>query len=660
MNPKINFDSQVFPEETRDLDVSVFKEIVDTFSHVKPIFISRGEFNGKKSDFFIKKQEDSNIHHYDLFLPHDLKIYELPAIIKRINTATFSEWEWEDITLKEMPLYESSRELQIKIAIVMKKLLVILQDKEIPKEQREEIQRALRNYYKLYNQIAPKNELAINSEWKWAIKDLEWKINNLKWIISTWETEEYKKFQDRINEIQTRENLAELNDEVSGEFLTHFKESLFEMWVNNIRSWMMMMTSSEERVLNKWFNNWEIILSRVEGEKLEDEEKLLRDSIWIDGKNGFKKRLENARRSKDKKEIEKIEIEAVNKIIFELYKYPYQVTKEENWYKPKRILETKELQCVWFSLLWHTFLSELKIDHKWLSLESHSALEVNIWGVLYYFDPTNSKKIYQIEYWETHWEYYELKFKKEDRLELDGIWLKKKLIALSWDAEKTLYLHILNNKWIQLSESWNHMKAINIFEDAIKSNTNYYSLYLNKWVALAKIWEINKDNELFKKAIEAFDKAISINPYFDSAYINKAGFILKTWNKDDALVIINNALKINPLNDRSNFLKWIILLKTIEYGKATKAFKKAMEINIFNPIYYEYIWESLMKTWKKKSWYLYKYTARMINMIKWNQWFVDMDTHYVKEKWEIKRMLKEGWNLINLKTYLLKIENEEK
>ena len=123
-------------------EYGAFREILWALDHITPEYISREEFNSKKWDFLKENWKDKFWKFYILYLPRDLKIYELPSIILRVNKITF----WED-----MPEYASTKELQIKIVMVVDVLVGRLSWASW--KDRKEIERALKKYYKLYSQL---------------------------------------------------------------------------------------------------------------------------------------------------------------------------------------------------------------------------------------------------------------------------------------------------------------------------------------------------------------------------------------------------------------------------------------------------------------------------------------------------------------------------
>jgi len=236
---------------------------------------------------------------------------------------------------------------------------------------------------------------------------------------------------------------------------------------------------------------WDVIVIRSKADILEEKEKLLRDKINI---KKYKKELIEVRKIWNKEEIIKKEIEASNAIIKELYNnFPYQLTKEDYWYKISKIQQSEELYCVWFSIVWHTFLEELWIKHKWLTIPKHSALEVDIWWKKYLFDATKIWQILEYKYWEKVWIYNKLN--RVWWTEKDDKWNEPKILFQSWNTEKILLSQTYNNKWSSLSKLWkNKISKLYFYtSEILKWEKHYFNiLYRTEKNEIEKIIK-NKD-----------------------------------------------------------------------------------------------------------------------------------------------------------------------
>ncbi len=65
-------DTKVF---ANDLDFKTLENILEVLDHIKPIKISRKEYNAKKWKILEKTGSDKYGNFYNLYLPEDLKVY---------------------------------------------------------------------------------------------------------------------------------------------------------------------------------------------------------------------------------------------------------------------------------------------------------------------------------------------------------------------------------------------------------------------------------------------------------------------------------------------------------------------------------------------------------------------------------------------------------
>ena len=356
----------------------VFKEILDALTFIDPKFISRKKYddlNWKiliKTNFKNKKHNKKSIDRKDyiLYLPEDLNEDDM------IDIYSIIEWKIS----KELILnyWIEEKEASFLTWIEQIKAEIFYAVKNILESTSDERNSYLSELEELYKKIFNWKELPNISEINDFLENLPFKIK----------LEVKKEYITLAKRIQKWEKLPEI---LASEIKLHFEELFFRYWVNNLRFWLKIMTQWEQALLEEW--EWEEIEERY---TLQKEEKLLREKIGIDN---LKAELEKVRKTWDKEKIAEKELDAVNAIIRELHSnFPYQRTKNLYWDKPSKILQTKELFCVWFSIVGHSFLEELWIRHKWLNIETHSALEVNIWWKRYLFSATDQSRIYEFKY----------------------------------------------------------------------------------------------------------------------------------------------------------------------------------------------------------------------------------------------------------------------
>ena len=607
-----------------------FGEILDILDNITPLFIEREEFESMRWEFLVESWEDKFWKKYNLYLPKDLKINETPSIILRVNKITF----WENL-----PEYSSTQELKVKIVDIFDKLL-----KKLNSSNEIEIRKALKKYYLLYEQLFWTSEAN--------------KLNKPEYRSEILSVTDYNWYRGPILKIQTQENLWELLEEVedsmSQELSNHFLETFFENGVNMLRYGLMTLTREEFEEIKLKSETWEeeINTSKVVLENLDIEEQRFRDKIWIDD---LKLELEEARKTNDKELIIKLEKKATNKILETLYTtYPYQFNSDRYWYNPNGILESKEMYCVWFSLVWHSFLSELDIKHNWLNIPIHSALEVFIWGKSYYFDATYSSKIYELKWWKfvkndgRNWTYRKFSISMNE----DINFFIHRNIAISWDPDifffkKVLLPQILNNKWNSLNKKWDYDLWIEVFDIAMNIDSRFAELYSNKWNSLNKKWD-------YDWSIEMIDKAIGINPNFAVFHNNKWAYLFNKWDYDWAIEMYDKVIEINPKFEIAYYNKWISLFHKWDYDWSIEIYDKAIEINPKFKYAYFNKWFSFKKLNRKKESSLNIFVYNLLKNSR--DWIFDFDLLYRKEKKEIRRLFKEKdfeW----IRLYLLSIES---
>ncbi|QYX34281.1 tetratricopeptide repeat protein [Sphaerospermopsis torques-reginae ITEP-024] len=83
--------------------------------------------------------------------------------------------------------------------------------------------------------------------------------------------------------------------------------------------------------------------------------------------------------------------------------------------------------------------------------------------------------------------------------------------------------------------------AIDLYNEAISLNANYYRAYINRGSARANLGDK-------QGAIADYNQAIKINPNNSDAYNNRGGVRYELGNKQGAIQDFNQAIKINPNN----------------------------------------------------------------------------------------------------------------
>jgi len=596
---------------------SAFSEILDTLDHLSPKYISRREYNNKKWNFIEKNWKDRIADKYILYLPVDLKIHELPSIILRVNKLTF----WDDL-----PEYASTNELKVKITMTIDFLL----SKNLKNNKVD--QKAIKKYIKLYSQLF----------WKEEANKLN-KVEYRNSIIQISNNDRYKSYEQKLISIGTKENLSNLLDETEQLFVKeldiHFWETFFERWINMLRMGMKTYTqkehyytSSKKEALDmrneaaeiwaysytvnpktrefekeKIIKNTEILVLREKIDNLDDEERFLRDKMQIDA---IKALLNEYRDNWDIDKINELELFASNRVLETLYEYPYKLLDSDWGYKPSNILSNKEVYCVWFSLLWHSFLSELWIKHKWLIIPNHSALEVIIWWKSYYFDWSFSEKITAMP---------EMSWSRTDNKKF-----KYWNIIREWksgDPEKILMQSIYNNLSINLSKKRKYEEYLVVINKEINLYPNEIENYKTKSLILRllnkledslivsnQILEIepNKiDNykdkidiliklDKLEEALIVSNQILEIEPSKINNYVMNVKILHNLNRNEEVLILSNKVLEIDPNNIKFVYYKSTALLKLSQYSEAMQLSNIVIDKNPNNIWWYYVKWYSLI------------------------------------------------------------------
>lgn len=184
-----------------DVGLGLFKEWASFTTFITPVVVQRSVFDEYQWKFLIKKNSTNAAgkQEYILYLPDSMKIYELPAIIKKVNELTFGE---------HMPNYASTIEIQHKIAHTVQYLSSIKNESNAA-----DVEIAIKKYKELFSQYFPD-------------KDIE-KIDIQKNID--------QEYFDEIKKIWSHTDVVNAVEEVVIESLyKHLFESFFEQWADMV------------------------------------------------------------------------------------------------------------------------------------------------------------------------------------------------------------------------------------------------------------------------------------------------------------------------------------------------------------------------------------------------------------------------------------------
>lgn len=339
----------------------------------------------------------------------------------------------------------------------------------------------------------------------------------------------------------------------------------------------------------------------------------MREKIAIET---LKQELNEVRKTGKQKVIQSVELKIVNKIMYVLYEYPYQVTENHFWFQPSKIMEHKEIYCTWLCLMAHAFLSELWIEHYGLTIYEHSALEVVIGKKRYYCDVTAWDKLLLMNNIEKVWEIEKVEMKD---FEDSTIYFQRN------STEETLLSHICSNIWTKLYNDWKFEQSIKIFQKSLDLNpwdSNTYRYLANSMRELKyykesepffqisidihpfeydtynNYWVLLNVLKRYEEAIKKFDTAISIHPKDPDWYLNKWKSLFYLEKYPEAISCIQKVIKLNreisePYNDLG-----LVYIKMKKMNEAFQAFDTAIRMSPTDSYYYFNKWLAFEEVWK--------------------------------------------------------------
>jgi hypothetical protein len=350
---KIILDTEVFQDEKARLS---FDALLQSLANVHPKFIDRALFNRKRGNIIEQKGIQNWIPTFHLYLPLDVTHAELASITKRLAKI-------------DPKSFDQHREALRKSIVWLYHALLRGNNKNIVPNEKDK-NALLKKYFLLYQ------ELFWDAEAK-QLKSPEYRKSVLWEIYDTYEESKLE-----ISESTTLD-LQMLQMDVVGKIRDFLELSLFNKGVDLLR-WNMMTLARSESDEAKREKCGDQVIVLTPPEELKTESELLRKRMDIDA---WKEKLSKTRSSGSPQEIIQMEILVSNVILESLRTYTYQYRKSWEWFKPMGVLESKQVQCVGFAILWHAFFTELWIKHVVWNIPGHTMLILTIGGVTHLFDP---------------------------------------------------------------------------------------------------------------------------------------------------------------------------------------------------------------------------------------------------------------------------------
>lgn len=306
-------------------ELQLFQELLKDNSFIHPMFVARDVFNGMKWDFFIKTGQSGNDlekkYAYDLYLPNNLKIWELAGIVKKLNALIYGG---------TIPDCAFSQTLKKDIEAVISYLISLRSSAN-----HKEVKKAISKYCNLLQQYYPDEPLDSLSAYQtlWDDEMIWW----IQWIDTGTIDLSVQKTDQLVSESIYRDLFLSIF-EYGSEMLADIHGLETNLWVDNLAK--KLNTVKKQKNITNTSNLEKQILQTV--------------LAWIakldlrDGEN-------------------------------------MNVTSVAAGSAPSTILGNDQILCVWNAILLHSILQRLWIKHYGLDLKGHSAIMVELSnGQLYY------------------------------------------------------------------------------------------------------------------------------------------------------------------------------------------------------------------------------------------------------------------------------------
>lgn len=543
--------------------------------NVKIQFISREEFT-KFSWNFLK---DSWNWTKTLYLPSDLKHWELPAIIKKINllTPNVANQSTEEVWF--------AIKMAISRTIKLKDKLIINQN---------DYEKTIKKYIALYQSYFPEDKITNFSDPDFVEK-LALEVKKREYHQSI----DYEKsYKDALQTIKTEEeldrqnslsdqmfSLQDIDSALARELGLNLTTVIAEVWRENILNNLKTVTKKDyqdtfDKAKKEWnkietdskwktniFSHNNLESFSVEETKIilnEPIENLNNDNIFLKNKlrlEDFKTKIYEAKTKLNIDNVSTLEKEFVELLVKEIFKYERN-TMKWSWKtsSPNEIIKNKKAICAWKTFISDSFLEKLWIKHYTLEIpvdmwfHSASIIQLANWKE-YCIDPTSYNTIWNIiNKKDLDWIYTEI--------EVD-FWLKiEKFKVSKISPERWIISQVISNNGSPI-DPFNYKKSL---------------LFNNNNIALINIWNYYSNIENYEEAVKYYKKALNWDP--KNSLIQKPLIISlsKLWKNDEVIEYYKKFLE-NDMNN-VNILDWIawFLKKIGKYKESIPYYEKILEL----------------------------------------------------------------------------------
>jgi len=538
-------------EQTNFLDEEkLFKERWENIGiHLNVAFVKRELFNKKKWIFLVEnkaetidKQKDGEVAQpasYTLYLPDNLKVYEIPKIIKKLNSETFKG---------ELPKRAANYETQV---YILQTFIFLYENKD--KYDNKSYKKALKNYYQFFvtyfwDEKTPwlksieniKNLLLRVYEEQALSKQNKDDISSLKREIKNSYSSRMANYN--IN-LENTKSIKEVHGVFADKLKTLMEEAVLEYGTKKLSDYMTIFTQQDyEDAKLKDDKNLRLKTSK---ESLGKAEEKIKKAVNFENAKAALKKL---RESWDEDKISSKELEIMTLLIQEVYKFP----RLRYTYHLDKILDDNYTQCLLKTILSHVFLQELGIIHTTLDIKQHIAIIAYTQdGKKYYFDAEFNKKLINLDkakYIKKNWDYTILS--DFEIWDYDTSWSvdNNRIFAFrESNPEEGILSALFFNRGnaVETPNGWQFISELKKSISLDPKNCHVHNALAKNYILLG----------LLKKAQYHVDKSLESNPRFAWAYLTQAKIYIKTGKYDKALEQINISQKIDTHDYTVDLLK---------------------------------------------------------------------------------------------------------
>lgn len=582
-NSESNFVSETISKKTFESSPAqeFLKRWCEVNDSIEPKFISREEFNKRENEIILEENSDGK---KDLFLPTDLKLWEMIEVVRTIDSDTFKDKDPEFGNRKADKLIELGKTFE-KAGLYLNEYL------PENEEERGMVEIMADEFLEYGISLQQKNreekeKIILNNEDK---KQLD------EWFLGK---DVYQKRIDRLGDNPSEEKIEKRRKsltaayfkalkkqiyEINGEKVWINKEGLFEKFQNKTGKQIIKAIETPERELNssifrRGVENLVKGIDKFNWEEIAIYEKKLYDYLEIPK---LKLELEKIRETKNLEKISNKERNIAFTIQMSVCDFTYQ---EKGGNNPSEMVKTQKINCLGASMLGGGLLDEVGIKYLAADIPGHSLTFLITSDEKIYvqdFTPSkgyeSNKEIIDVDIFsknksktEIMKEIIDFSNSPEDKILSFMVDKDKPRLVSLFKPESGLQCQFLHNTGIFLREENKRELMIEFYKRAISINPEYIYAYNSLGNAL-------NDLRRYSEAVEVFKKGIEIYPGYDEPYNGLAFSLCELGKREESLETYKKAIEVNPKNKLPYLGLGHLLDYLGRYNEAIAAYKKLIE-----------------------------------------------------------------------------------